>query len=113
LHAHRSGLTRLRAASSARGRRNWRALVPVLALAAAYIAAQGVVTMHDVGPDAHPAGEVCAVCVSVGTLGAANVAAPHVLPISGTHSAAGSVGLLLEVLAPRATYRARAPPFAS
>lgn len=93
--------------------RRWRALFPGLVLAAALIAAQAVAVGHDLGPDGHPAGEICAVCVSFGTLGTGAEATPQATLVDAVHEPAAASGTALRGAAPKPSYHARAPPIAS
>lgn len=96
-----------------RRRRRWPGLLPGLVLAAALVAAQAVAVAHDLGPDGHPAGEVCAVCVSFGTFGAGAEAPPQAALVATIDEPAAANGAVLRRAAPQHSYQARAPPFAS
>lgn len=51
-------------------------LLQVAALVAVLLLAQSAEFAHSDLDDSHPAGEVCALCVGLATLGAGNVSAP-------------------------------------
>lgn len=95
------------------GRRRLSALAPAVVLAAAFVAAQALAITHDVGPEGHPAGEVCTLCISLGSLGAADAAPQHAAPLPAADVAVVSNGPVPFLAVPRAAHRARAPPVPS
>ena len=88
-------------------------LVPAALLLAAYLGAQGVAAAHELGTDAHPGGELCALCISLSTLGAADVPAAGPAAAVPVEAAVAATDPILGRARPCTTYEARAPPFAS
>lgn len=93
--------------------RRWFGPFQAAVLVAVLLAAQTAALVHSDFDDAHPASEVCTLCVGLATLGTGNVAAPHHLDIVVQQSGHTDY-VLVERLVHRVDRRfARGPPRAS
>lgn len=84
-----------------------------MALAAAFLAAQGIALEHRLDFDGHPADEICAVCLSVTGLGGANVGKTESVAIPAVTPSLPDYHFTTYAPRPRSHCLARAPPTVS
>jgi hypothetical protein len=77
------------------------------------LVAEAFTVVHPLDVDAHATDEPCKICISVASFGAADVANAGLLLVDGEAPAPFTTCVAELAFAERASYSARAPPYAS